>query len=389
MNGSGEQTLSVTMLGSFQLQFGEKPIPLENWKSKKALLLLKYLAARYDEKIPSDVLIDLLWPETDFEMARVNLHSAVYQVRKTLKIQAPDAGTRNLVRFSNNLYWLETSDNIFVDLHDFSQKCRDSERLEKEDPEKALAICLSALQLYRGGFLCEDLYEDWTCEIRERSHSQYVELALRASGLLISCQHDFKKAACVCRTALQHEPYREELHQTLIRSLMAMERFPEAVSQYKICAKLLEEEFGLEPSQETKILLQEIKKSASARPPLNPEALPKENHGAASPSAEITLESLLSSNGMHFKKSSQPLTLLTIELDESVSHLHIPEVFSVLAKSLRKGDLAEQWSERLIGIVLQESGAEGTLLVQQRIQAGLGPQMASACHFTSRVLAGV
>ena len=63
--------LKVCLLGPFHLEICGKPITDSDWKSKKALSLFKYLAARIGERIPKDQLMELLWPDIDF--VRVSL----------------------------------------------------------------------------------------------------------------------------------------------------------------------------------------------------------------------------------------------------------------------------------------------------------------------------
>ena len=55
--------LQIGLLGSFTLIVDGKPVESDVWTSKKALAMLKYLAARPGRRIPTDVLIELLWPD--------------------------------------------------------------------------------------------------------------------------------------------------------------------------------------------------------------------------------------------------------------------------------------------------------------------------------------
>ncbi|NLJ81138.1 MAG: hypothetical protein GX335_08950 [Firmicutes bacterium] len=370
--------LSLELLGPFQLKIHGQAVPIANWKSKKALLLLKYLAARYDEKIPGDVLIDLLWTDADFETARSNLHSAVYCLRKTLKAHSRDLD-ENWIQCSNGLYWLEISATVFLDLQQFSKLNLESEHLEKKDPLKALSACLNALELHRGCFLPEDLYVEWTSDLRDSYNNQYVELVLRTSSLLLDYQLDAKKAISICRRALKHEPYQEELHQTLIRSFISAGRLPEAIRHYNKYAQVLVDEFDLEPCLRTKALLQEIRS-----PGLKKETALQ----STSPLCERpTFESVLGAEEIRLRRTKQPLAILTISLDEFAANKHIPDILSVLDKTLRKGDLATQWSKRLIAILLLEADEKGAALVQERIYSGLDARIASSCQFSNHILA--
>ncbi len=59
----------------------------------------------------------------------------------------------------------------------------------------------------------------------------------------------------------------EELHQMAIRCCISLERFPEAILHFDSYAKLLAEEFDLEPSGTTKALLEGIRARQLDAPP--------------------------------------------------------------------------------------------------------------------------
>lgn len=380
MGSSSECSLSLRLLGPFHLSIAGQEVPIESWKSRKALSLLKYLATRYGEKVPGDVLIDFLWPDSEYEAAVHTLHTTMYLLRKTLRDHTPrHLACHNWIEFSNGLYWLDTSQKVFIDVKAFSELYRESEDLEKTDPICSLEIGLDALQLYRGSFLPEDLYADWTETIRENCRAKYVELVLRTSRLLIECRGDYKGAARIMRTALQHAPYREDLHQSLMRCLMALGRIPEAILQYNICAKTLHDELDLEPSAETKALLAEIKSSAGRK------NLPSDTDDVFvwDPNA---FKSLLHLEQRRLERTKRKVVLLTIALDEELTSQHTREIFSAVTLSCRKSDVVTHWSKQLIVILLSETEEKGPNSLQQRITDKLGEVLASRCRFRTRVI---
>ncbi|HHY10380.1 MAG TPA: hypothetical protein GX528_07425 [Firmicutes bacterium] len=374
MTQSAAYALSLRLLGPFRLEVYGNVVPDKNWKSKKALLILKYLAARYQEKIPSDVLIDMFWQDADFETASRNLHGTVHLLRKTLREYTPNGFIKPpWIQFGNGLYWLEAQENVFLDLQRFATSSKKSELLEEKKPRQALAACLAALELYRGSFLAEDLYLEWAGEIREYYHKQYLEIVLRTSKLLLDYEFNPKKAASICESALKHEPYLEELHQMLIRSYISMERFPNAILHFNAYAKALSEEFGLEPSAKTKILLQEIK-DPHFRERIKPTT------------AKICEREIFEATLSRFAATKQPLTLLAIAFDDSKqARKYTGEILSLLTKSLRKDDLATQWSPLLFVVFLSDSDKKCALLIQERIYTALGTNLKNCCRIYSHV----
>ena len=265
MSNTPTCSLSLELLGPFRMHMAGQNLPTEKWKSKKALLLLKYLATRYGEKVPSEVLIDVLWSDKDFKTSIHTLHSTIYSLRKTLRDHTPTAlPPPQWIQSGDGLYWLDPSERVSIDVQDFLKLIRESEHKERPDPERSLETGLQALALYRGTFLPENIYDEWTQSVRRTCCTKYVELALRTGRLLVAIRRDYKGAAAICRTALRHDPYREELYQLLMGCLIAMGRSPEAILQYNNCAKILRDEFGLEPCAELKALLKAIREGSAA-----------------------------------------------------------------------------------------------------------------------------
>lgn len=371
-------SLRLELLGPFQVKVAGETLPMECWKSRKALLLLKYLATRYGEKTPSDILIDLLWPDYEFEVSMHNLHTTMYFLRRTLKDQTP----RNLpctdwVLFSNGLYWLDTTGSVSVDVQDFLRLCLESEGAEQLDPDKSLEIGLRGLKLWRGEFLAEDPYADWAERTRHECRNTYVELALRISGLMIKLKGDHKGAATICRAALEKDPYREELHQLLMGSLAAMGRLPEAIFQYNAYSKMLWDELELEPNPETKALLEEIKGNRNS-----PTSMHTVGSGGMICEPQV-FRSILAVEQRRLERTDRPMVLLTIALDGS---RHLRDIFPAVIRSTRKSDIVSQWSQGLLTVLLSETDQKGASLVEERIRSKLDYDIASRCSFHSQLL---
>ena len=381
MNKSVGCSLCIGLFGPFCLTICGQKVPIEAWKSRKALLLFKYLATRYGEKIPSDVLIDFLWPDSEFDTATHNLHTTIYYLRKILKDHTPEhLPCSDWIQFCNGLYWLDTSDEVSVDVQDFFNLYRESEDIEQLEPFRSLEVGLRALELCRGTFLQEDLYADWAETIRENCRSRYVELTLRTSRLLVHLKGDYKTAANVCRTALEHAPYREELHQVLMRCLIAMGRLPEAVFQYNVCAKTLQDELDLKPSPQTRALLKEIE--AAQAELITPASV---TQGQGLICERSTFHSILTLEQRRLDRKKQPLIVMTIAMDEATSKEHVHDVCSAVCQSMRKSDVATHWSNRLFAVLLFEANCQGADVVQERIRTNLG-SIAPRCRFTNHVL---
>lgn len=369
VNGNGK--LRILLFGPFSVAVANREIPMEAWKSKKALVLFKYLVARCGERIPNDVLADFLWPDSDWESASHNLHTTVYFLRKTLKDFSAKRDVSAQIKFANGMYWFEPEEGDFLDTMEFRKLCRESENLEHTDPHQAIEAGRKGLDLYRGDFLGEDLYADWAASIREYYREQYMELALRTSRLLASHRKDYKQAIQICRVALSREPYREDLHQEVINYLIASHRYPEAAVQYQQCAKILQEEFGLDPCPQTQALLKKIYGNTPAE-----ELAAASTSGGAFICDRSTFASILQLEKRRLERQQIPITVITILLqDDGSLDEQAKTVLQAVQTTLRKGDAACRWSNDRIAILLTAINEAGTGVVVRRLQrvlTGLG-----------------
>ncbi len=166
----GPAVLRVRMLGSFEVSLGGRRI--EAWHGQRGQMLLKYLLARRGRSCPRDVLIDAFWPEIEPGRARNRLHVALSALRRSLR----DAAGASVVEFHEGSYRINPAVRLDLDVDAFEGLLARARRGEREgSAEEAIEAYAGALALYRGDFLDDDLYEDWTVMPREALHSAYLD----------------------------------------------------------------------------------------------------------------------------------------------------------------------------------------------------------------------
>ncbi len=93
--------MHVHLLGPLHVEVDGRVLDVSTWKSKRAVTLLKYLVARAGERVPRDVLVDLLWPDSeDGYKSTHNLHTVVYYLRRTLEPELRRYGIRGFCGMS-------------------------------------------------------------------------------------------------------------------------------------------------------------------------------------------------------------------------------------------------------------------------------------------------
>lgn len=365
--GSSTHKLRICLLGTFRMESGDREVPTDVWKSKKALALFKYLVAKNGEKAPRDVLIDLLWPEADAdESASHNLHTTVYFMRKALKPYVTDV--QSCVRCSNSLYWFEPGEEIWVDTGEFVAHYHQSSEMLVDNPLGALEHFARALELYRGDFLAEDLYEDWLVGMREHYRELYIDMVLKGASLLAKHRSDYTMAVRLCKEALNHDPYREELYQAIIEYLIRAGRYSEAAVHYRQCAKMLRDEFGLSVSPETKAIYNEMRRLSNLSD-TSDAAVSDTNDAGPYVCDRNAFDSIYELAQRQQSRDELPFTRMEIvSTSGTFTKSIIQAVFAILAGLLRRGDVVCQYEPNKIVILLLKTGEEGARVVARRLE---------------------
>ena len=244
--------IDIRMLGSFTLQSGDNLISDENNRSRKVWALLAYLICHRGTAVSQKKLIELLWGDDPSSTNPENaLRITLHRLRSQLDLLWPGAGKELILHKNGGYSWNEQA-SIQVDSDRFEQLFQN-----KNVPEATrLENCLEALSLYRGDFLERQSSESWIIPVTTHFHNLFVVLTLEAADLL-SRQSRHQEAAHICRRGINAEPYHEPLYQVLIKELAADGDQKGATAVYESLRKRLFDDFGIRPSDETRVIYRE------------------------------------------------------------------------------------------------------------------------------------
>jgi DNA-binding SARP family transcriptional activator len=103
----------------------------------------------------------------------------------------------------------------------------------------------------------DDIYENWTTELRERLRSAYERLLL-AWGEALAGQGALERAIEVTEHLLHVDSTLEAAHRALMGYYAAAGWRDRAVQQYRRCALALQHKLGIEPAPDTTELYHRI-----------------------------------------------------------------------------------------------------------------------------------
>ncbi|UCC63308.1 MAG: AAA family ATPase [Anaerolineae bacterium] len=248
--------LLLSLLGPFQAMLDEQPAT--GFESNKVRALLIYLAVEVDRPHPREVLAGLLWPEWPDREARGNLRYALSNLRQAIGDR--DALPPFLLITHDMLQFNAASDH-WLDVAAFTELTGlgDPSALEQ------------AVALYRGSFLegfsvsSAAPFEEWALLKGEQLGRQMLTALYRLAATFEQ-RGEYERAQPYAWRQVELEPWNEEAHQQLMRLLALRGQRSGALAQYETCRRLLAEELGVEPADETTALYESIRDGTLVAP---------------------------------------------------------------------------------------------------------------------------
>jgi len=249
--------LRVYMLGRFAVHRGEQAITA--WGSRKAEQMFEYLVAWREQPVPREVRVELLGPGAKPEAGEKSFYMALRQVRQALDPHLSRVTLEAYIISEEGAYGFNPQAEIWVDTGEFEGLYREGRRAEQAGHlETAMRAYQSAVTLYRGDFLGDDLYLDWPIARRERLRNHYLE-TLGWLGEYHFRRGEYRRSVEYARLILERDNCREDAQRLLMRCYARLGQRNRALRQYEQCRETIQRELALEPTPETTALYQRIR----------------------------------------------------------------------------------------------------------------------------------
>jgi len=244
--------VELDVLGPVRLEIKGELVTDPNWRRGRVRSLLGFLLLH--QSTTRDLAISALWPDADESSGRRNLRSTLNLLNGVLEPGRAAGEAPYFVRSDGQSLELYLGDHLSVDTCRFDQILNEAERLEKSGmPGQCLESLQRACALYRGDFLPESLYDDWSAMERERLRSRFVRGSVRLAELLLAYARTDEALAAAGR-ALETDPWSEAAHRVLVAAHLDAGDRGAARRALKRCIESLDEIGG--PSEELTFMLQ-------------------------------------------------------------------------------------------------------------------------------------
>ncbi len=255
--GRTAAVLKVHSMGGFKVFRGKKPIRDAEWKSGRAKTLLKLLVAHDGQKLSKERVIEMLWPEKGQESAHLLFNSMLYRARKALEPKAGPGRDIFCIQEEGGLVALN-GDRVWTDVRQFRIHLQQAARLKASGRSSDLLREYERLiDLYKGDFLPEDGYEDWSVGVRESLRADYLRV-LGDAGDLAESLGEEAKALQFYEKMFVTDSCSEKACRWLMMRHLAAGRRSEAIRCYERCERALSRDLDLEPEEKTRKLYRNI-----------------------------------------------------------------------------------------------------------------------------------
>ncbi len=251
-------SLRIKAFGRGILYRGLEEITRDEWNRAKARELFILFLTNYRDLISRDKICLQLWPDSPPDKAKRNFKVTLNSLKKTLE---PDRQPRQqpyFIKRQGSHYGFNQQSSYYYDVEEFENLIAEAQQ-EQVDSD-ALDYYLAAVELYRGDFLDQDLYLDFTGNERTRLRDKY----LQAMEKIISYfYHQQEYQACIeyCNQALKVDHCWEIAYYYLIRSYLELDKRSMALKTLQRCKKVLQQGLGVQPGKRIQKLKKQFKNS--------------------------------------------------------------------------------------------------------------------------------
>lgn len=286
--------IQIFTLGTLQVVRENMAVTESDWHTRQARQLLKILLTERPRPVSTDVLIEILWPNSTPSAAATTLRSAINALRNVLEPDRPNRAPSKYIVTQAPGYAFHLLPDIWLDVDEFERRLNQAHTLP--EPGLRLHFLEAAIALYHDDYLSSDPYADWLQTERERLRERFFNALLQAADLYADAGR-YADAITTCRRLLASDEVRENAYQSLMRYQAESGDSAGALLTYERCRTLLLDELGADPSPMTQQLHQRI---------LNGEVEPRQITAGL---VNITAQSSTVIDSVHVDASYQPLVL--------------------------------------------------------------------------------
>jgi two-component SAPR family response regulator len=244
--------IRIETLGNFVVWRNQQKIDTKEWGRDKTIQLLQYLVSyRQRNALHKEKIMDNLWEDWNDRDFKVALHG----INKVLEPERASRTEAIYIVRQGVSYQIDL-EKVWIDVEVLEKYISIGNQCFGTNNEIAKQAYQKAIAIYKGSFLPNRIYEDWTSEEREKSQLLILGAYITLAEILV--KENPLESIRLAQNALRIDAAWEDAYRIQMQAYIAKGNRPQAIKTYMKCEAILEEEYGISPLPETKKLLQEI-----------------------------------------------------------------------------------------------------------------------------------
>lgn len=253
--------LKLYLLGAPRIALGDVAVDLPH---RKMIAMLVYIAC-CRQTLPRDTIATMLWPSLDRKSARASLRRELHGLNRHIGTEWLTA-TRNEIGLNpNTSVWIDVEafrHTLSLATKESTQNSHEKEN-DRQETHEVIQSLQDTVALYQGdfmtGFTLPDCptFDDWQFFESESLRRDYASVLAQLATTMRE-QGEYNSAIEYTRRWLALDLLEESVHRELMRLYALAGQQAAALRQYDECVRVLEEELGVPPDEETTALQEAI-----------------------------------------------------------------------------------------------------------------------------------
>lgn len=201
--------------------------------------------------ITRDEIFSTFWPDLTVKEATNVFHVTKRKISERIGMKIDEAGSYELTQYTSGFYIPSGKIIRHYDASDFREAIERALIADSEREEESLYK--RAIDLYKAAFL-QTVNMTWVQERRDYLRQLYAQ-SLLGMGRICKNRKEFDRALGFFARAVREMPEREDIHREVMSMYINLGKPEEARLQYQRLEKMLHETLGINPSKETREIL--------------------------------------------------------------------------------------------------------------------------------------
>ena len=245
-------SIRIQTLGQFYLWRNHSKVETKEWSRDKTVQLFQYLISnRHRNALHKEKIMDDLWEDWNDRDFKVALHG----INKVLEPERPSRTDPIYIIRQGVSYQIDL-DKVWIDIEALEKYITIGNEALFTNKSIAKKSYKLAIDLYKGMFLPNRIFEDWSSQEREKIQILILSTYITLAEILV--EENPTESIRLTQNALAIDATWEDAYRIQMQAYILKGNRPQAIKTYMKCEVILEEEYGISPLPETKKLLKQI-----------------------------------------------------------------------------------------------------------------------------------